>query len=250
MMLKMNQNFNFFINEYLSVRYSSYSFLIHNCLSHNFEDICLNFFENYFSDCSFINDNCLFVNKNSKFSRESIDEINEFRKKTNFHDNEIYKFIIISDVNSLDLLYLNMLLKIIEESDNKLVFFLFASSGFNILKSLKSRCFLLDYNILQDKTGNENYKIDHCDLEEIISLIQTKNNEIETVNLVHKYHIYYLYSTVERVRKNSKESGYNILNDIDKLELFLRNLNSIEQNFLNNKFYFSDYKSFVLDFLY
>ena len=246
---KINKNFNFLIKKYLSVKYSSYSFLIYNCLSCHPNSICLDFFENYFSDCGFDNGNYLFCNKNNKFSRESIDGINEFRKKTNFHNDETYKFIIISDIDCIDLLYLNMLLKIIEESDNKIVFFLFANNGFNVLKSLKSRCFLVDYNILQDKIHDINHAIFSCNFEEIINLIQTNDNEVDTINFIHKYYIYYLYNTIIYINKNSEEDKCSVLNDACKLEFFLKNLDEIEQDILNNKIHFSNYKSFLLDFL-
>jgi DNA polymerase III subunit delta' len=71
-------------------------------------------------------------------------EINQIREMISFHNkssfNEIPRFVLIDNVERLNLNSANALLKIIEEPNDNTFFILIHNSNENILSTLKSRC--------------------------------------------------------------------------------------------------------------
>jgi DNA polymerase-3 subunit delta' len=66
-----------------------------------------------------------------------------FTNKSSFNDD--YKIIIIDNVEHLNINSVNALLKIIEEPNNKIYFFLIHDNKINILDTLKSRCIKFNF---------------------------------------------------------------------------------------------------------
>ncbi len=98
--------------------------------------------------------------KNIQISK--IREMINFTNKSSFDDS--YKIILIKNLEYLNINSVNALLKIVEEPNNKIFFFLIHNSGAKILDTLKSRCikfnlYLSDENKLKivDKILNSNF---------------------------------------------------------------------------------------------
>ena len=72
-----------------------------------------------------------------------IREMINFTNKSSFNDD--YKIIIIDNVEHLNINSVNALLKIIEEPNNKIYFFLIHDNKINILDTLKSRCIKFNF---------------------------------------------------------------------------------------------------------
>ena len=73
---------------------------------------------------------------NSQISK--VREMINFTNKSSFNNG--FKIILIDNIEFLNINAINALLKIIEEPNNKLYFFLIHNSNANILDTLKSRC--------------------------------------------------------------------------------------------------------------
>ena len=106
----------------------------------------------------------LITNENDKKNIQisKIREMINFTNKSSFDDN--YKIILINNLEYLNINSINALLKIVEEPNNKILFFLIHNSGTKILDTLKSRCikfnlYLSDKNKLKviDKILNSDF---------------------------------------------------------------------------------------------
>ena len=79
---------------------------------------------------------------------EQIREMMQFQNRSSFNNKE--RFIVIEDVENLNINSSNSLLKSIEEPNNKLFFLLINNSGYNIQNTLKSRCIEFKLSITLD----------------------------------------------------------------------------------------------------
>ena len=83
--------------------------------------------------------------KNIQISK--IREMISFTNKSSFNDD--YKIILINNVEYLNINSINALLKVIEEPNNKILFFLIHNNKTKILETLKSRC--ITFNLYLNK---------------------------------------------------------------------------------------------------
>ena len=100
------------------------------------------------------------IKKNNEKKNIDIDQIREmlkFQNHSSFNNKE--KFVVIEDVENLNINSSNALLKSIEEPNNNLFFFLINSSGHKISNTLKSRCleFKMSLSLEEIKSIVNNY---------------------------------------------------------------------------------------------
>ena len=84
--------------------------------------------------------------KNIQISK--IREMINFTNKSSFNDD--CKIILIDNIEYLNVSSINALLKIVEEPNDKILFFLIHNNKFNILDTLKSRCIKFNLNLNND----------------------------------------------------------------------------------------------------
>jgi DNA polymerase III subunit delta' len=136
-------------------------------------------------------------------------EINQIREMISFHNkssfNEIPRFVLIDNIEKLNLNSANALLKIIEEPNDNIFFILIHDSNKNILSTLKSRCL--------------NFKI-NLSFHEVLNITNSLIND-NLFNLINKDLINYYKTPGEMIKliNFAKEKKIN-LNDFN-LEKFL-----------------------------
>ena len=96
-------------------------------------------------------------NDKKKIDIDQIREMIKFQNQSSFNNKE--KFIIIKDIENLNINSSNALLKSLEEPNNNLFFFLINNSGNKIPETIKSRCieFKLSLNINEVKLIVNNF---------------------------------------------------------------------------------------------
>jgi hypothetical protein len=240
-MKRIDESFYLLMTSYLSANHLSYNFLIYNYSSNIFNSVFINFLKKYL-DKEYLDDDCFrFFNGGDCFSKEYIDIINEFVKTTNFDCDSMYRFVVIQNIDLVDQIYLNMLLKTIEEPSVKVIFFFTAANGFNILKSLRSRCFLIDFNFLEKSI----FKILDVSDEDIFNVTMESEQDIgrSVLDLTCDYYIARLFSILNDEVMDSKK--------LSRLKLLLQNIDEVYQNTDGNKIeiYSCDEKSLLVDFL-
>ena len=103
-------------------------------------------------------------------------EINQIREMISFHNksnfNELPRFVLIDNIENLNLNSTNALLKVIEEPNINTYFILIHNDNKNILPTLKSRCLNFKINL----TFNETIKITNFILKE--DLFKLVNNDL------------------------------------------------------------------------
>ena len=216
--------------------------------------------------------NILNVKKKADKKNIEIDQIREIIKFTNKSSfNNKSRFILIDDVESLNVNSSNALLKSLEEPNENVYFFLLFNSEMKILDTIKSRCleYKIDLKIKDTKLIVDNYFDEH--IFEII------NNELKNYYSTPRF-IISLVSYLKENDLNISDTNINklIINIIDNkhydkhvfvkeylnyiIELFFYNHINISKKiaFKVKKYYYSkfsnikkfnlDYESFFLEF--
>ena len=100
--------------------------------------------------------------------------------------NNMTRFILIDNIETLNKNSVNALLKIIEEPNENVSFILINNSEKNILPTLKSRCLLFNINFTFDESVRVSNKILSANIFDIINhdLINYYNTPGEIVNLI------------------------------------------------------------------
>ena len=131
------------------------------------------------------------------YDKKSI-EIDQIRKminfcnKSSFNNNE--KIVLINNIEKLNKNSANALLKIIEEPNENIYFFLILDSNKDILKTLKSRCIKFNLFLTSDESIKIVKKISNLDIFELINpdLLHYYNSPGHYINLINfslKYEI-------------------------------------------------------------
>ena len=148
-------------------------------------------------------------------------EISQIRKMIDYSNkssfNGKHKFILIDNVENLNLNSLNSLLKVIEEPNEKVFFLLIHNSGAKIAPTLKSRCLFFKINLSFQQSINVTNKL-------------IDNN---IYNLLNKDYINYYNTPGDFVNliKFSKDSNLDLLNlKLNDFLLFLLNENLYKNN--------------------
>ena len=104
--------------------------------------------------------NILFINKSSEKKNIEVDQIREIVKFTNQSSfNNKSRFVIIDNVEYLNLNSSNALLKTLEEPNFNVYFFLIFNSEMKILNTIRSRCleYKIDLNLKDTSLVVDNY---------------------------------------------------------------------------------------------
>ena len=169
--------------------------------------------------------NLLYIKKKHDKKNIEVDQIREVIKFTNQSSlNNKSRFIIIDDVEFLNINSANALLKSLEEPNKNVYFFLIFNSEMKILDTIKSRC--LEYKI-DLKIKDTNIIVDNYFNDEIFVTI---NNTLIDYYSTPKF----LISLVNYLREND-------------LSISNTNINQLIKNIIENKHYIKD--SFVKDYL-
>ncbi len=169
--------------------------------------------------------NILNIKKNFDKKNIEIDQIRKIIKFTNQSSfNNKSKFIIIDDVEYLNVNSSNALLKSLEEPNNNVYFFLIFNNEMNILDTIRSRCL--------------EYRLD-LNLEDTRSIVDTyfKEKMYDTINNNLKNY----YSTPKFLI-----SLINFLNE-NSLSVSATNISELIKKIIDNKLY--DKNSFVKEYL-
>tara|TARA_B100000131_G_C18120197_1_gene612641 strand:+ start:2743 stop:3612 length:870 start_codon:yes stop_codon:yes gene_type:complete len=169
--------------------------------------------------------NILNVKKKADKKNIEIDQIREIIKFTNQSSfNNKSRFILIDDVESLNVNSSNALLKSLEEPNENVYFFLLFNSEMKILDTIKSRC--LEYKI--------DLKIK--DIKQIVDMYFNENiyNNINNSLLNYYSTPKFLISLVNYLRENDLSTSDT-------------NINKLVKNIIENKHYNKD--SFVNEYL-
>ena len=165
-------------------------------------------------------------------------EISQIRKmisytnKTSFNNKE--KIILIDNVEFLNLNSLNALLKIAEEPNENIFFFMIFDSSKKLLNTLKSRCIKYNFNISFKESINLTNKIIKDDIYNFINpkLISYYSTPGELINLLN----FSLNSKMDLLNTDLKNFLINIIeNKLYKKNHFIKNniYKYIEFYFLN-----------------
>ena len=169
--------------------------------------------------------NLLYIKKKHDKKNIEVDQIREVIKFTYQSSlNNKSRFIIIDDVEFLNINSANALLKSLEEPNKNVYFFLIFNSEMKILDTIKSRC--LEYKI-DLKIKDTNIIVDNYFNDEIFVTI---NNTLIDYYSTPKF----LISLVNYLREND-------------LSISNTNINQLIKNIIENKHYIKD--SFVKDYL-
>ena len=216
--------------------------------------------------------NILKIKKKNDKQNIEIDQIREIIKFTNQSSfNNKSRFIIIEDIEYLNINSSNALLKSLEEPNSNVYFFLIHNTEMKVLDTIKSRCleYKIDLKIKDTKLIVDNYFDEH--IFEII------NNELKNYYSTPRF-IISLVSYLKENDLNISDTNINklIINIIDNkhydkhvfvkeylnyiIELFFYNHINISKKiaFKVKKYYYSkfsnikkfnlDYESFFLEF--
>lgn len=182
-----------------------------------------------------------FFKINLKEGTQSID-INQIRdmigytNKTTFAGNK--KFILIDNVENLNINSVNALLKSIESPNKNTFFILIYDSSKKIVKTLKSRCLEFKFffnqkdkfNILNKLFNQSEIEYDSKVLENIISYYDSPGNIIKKLNYYKENKILLdeistkniVLELINSYKKNYKNDNFEILKSLIELSIFYK----------------------------
>ena len=117
-------------------------------------------------------------------------EISQVRKMINYTNkssfNDQPRFVLIDNVEHLNISSVNALLKVIEEPNDNLFFILIHNNKKSLIKTLKSRCLIFKINLTFDESINITNQLLNNNLFDLINndLINYYNSPGDYVNLV------------------------------------------------------------------
>jgi DNA polymerase III delta prime subunit len=184
-----NKFFNEIIEIFIKQNYFNYNFLITSFENENYAAILNNFFTKQNLEKNIEIEKYEFFGEN--ITTDEIREIGKLIQNSNLHS--YYKFIIIHDVEKILQNSTNTLLKTIEEPNSSTIFFFTTKNIYNILPTIKSRCFNINldhletiYNNIYNKQNKKSFKFEIKELNDsdINSLIKKdKNTKDEEVKI-------------------------------------------------------------------
>ena len=200
-----------------------------------------------------------------KANNIKISSIREIKKKISYNFDEIkYRGIIISDAHLMSIEAQNALLKSLEEPPEGVIFFLITDSVQNLLPTIKSRCWEIQFNTL----NNENLKqvltkffnIDPTDSEKVIpfangsatfasNLVENDFNKLvdETIILLRYSLAKRFHTAIKQFNNIINSYPYDSLNLV--IQLILKWLDDVikDRSGISN-FYFNNHKETFLKF--
>ena len=225
-MLLKNKFFNEIIEIFTRNHYFNYNFLISSLENENFIELCNDFFSQLNEKQSIQIEKYEFFGE--KITADEIREIGTLTQNANLHS--YYKFIIIHNIEKILQNSTNILLKIIEEPNSPVIFFFTAQNIYNILPTIKSRCFQINLNYLE-KIYNDIHKIENISKSSLFQESQKQNNESMNT-LIHK-------------DKNTKDEEILIQRYIERnFFKFLRNKRAIHKTIKNYEYQIKQIKIF------
>ena len=170
-------------------------------------------------------------NSNSQISK--VRELINFTNKSSF--NNSFKIIIIDNVELMNTSSVNALLKLVEEPNQKILFFIIHNNNKNIINTLQSRC--IKFKMFIDKTVKEEIINKFLDIEFYNNLNYDFKNDYITPGDILSLHLFFKENDI-----NEKISIEDLLklvleNKYFKKDLFLKNnLNFFVELFFIKKF--------------
>ena len=194
-----------------------------------------------------------------------ISSIREIKKKISYNFDEIkYRGIIISDAHLMSMEAQNALLKSLEEPPEGVIFFLITNSGQNLLPTIKSRCWEIQFNSLSDENLKQvltkYFNIDQNNSAKVIpfangsatfasNLVENDFNKLieETIILLRYSLAKRFHTAIKQFNDIINSYPYDSLNLV--MQLILKWLDDVikNRNDINN-FYFNNYKETILKF--
>ena len=144
-MRSKNKFFNEILELFIRAHYFNYNFLISSFNDPDYSDIFNHFFTQINETQQTQIEKYEFFGNN--ITTDEIREIGTLINNVNLH--RYYKFIIIHDVEKILQNSMNALLKTIEEPNSPTIFFFTTQKIYNILPTIKSRCFQINLNYLE-----------------------------------------------------------------------------------------------------
>ena len=170
-------------------------------------------------------------NSNSQISK--VRELINFTNKSSF--NNSFKIIIIDNVELMNASSVNALLKLVEEPNEKILFFLIHNNNKNIINTLQSRC--IKFKMFIDKTIKEEIINKYLDSEFYNNLNYDFKYDYITPGDIFSLHLFFKENDI-----NEKISIEDLLklvleNKYFKKDLFVKNnLNFFVELFFIKKF--------------
>ena len=170
-------------------------------------------------------------NSNSQISK--VRELINFTNKSSF--NNSFKIIIIDNVELMNTSSVNALLKLVEEPNEKILFFLIHNNNKNIINTLQSRC--IKFKMFIDKTIKEEIINKYLDSEFYNNLNYDFKYDYITPGDIFSLHLFFKENDI-----NEKISIEDLLklvleNKYFKKDLFVKNnLNFFVELFFIKKF--------------
>ncbi len=216
--------------------------------------------------------NILFINKRNEKKNIEIDQIRDIVKFTNQSSfNNKSRFVIIDNVESLNLNSSNALLKSLEEPNFNVYFFLIFNSEMKILNTIRSRCleYRIDLNLKHTSLIVDNYfneEIYNSVNDNFINYYSAPNFLINLITYLRENDLSISKTDVSQLIKNIIVNKHYDKNAFIKeylnyiIELFFYNNIKITKKFSYKvkKYYYSklsnirkfnlDYESFFLEF--
>ena len=215
---KEENNYNFKDNKISENNYS-YKLLLKNC-----------------------HPNFFVINKDNEKNSSQINTVREminFTNKSSFNNN--YKIVLIDNIELLNINSINALLKIIEEPNNNLYFFLIHNSNKKVLKTLSSRCINFKMFLQIDKvSGIVNNLLNNDFYSEL-------NDDFKSIYDTpgHIVSLYYLFEEYNIDKKISIEEFLNLIIDksLFKKNLFIKNnLNTFFELYFSKRIFYNKSK--------
>jgi DNA polymerase III delta prime subunit len=161
-----NNFFNEILKVFIKKQYFQYNFLFSSFQNENYIEIFDHFFEQINKEQNIQIEKYEFFGEN--MSIDEIREINTLIQNANLH--QYYKFIIIHNIEKILQNSTNTLLKTIEEPNSPTIFFFTTQNIYNILPTIKSRCFWINIDYLE-KIYNDIFNL------------QNKENQIKLIKI-------------------------------------------------------------------
>jgi DNA polymerase-3 subunit delta' len=204
-------------------------------------------------------------------------EISQIRNMINYTNkssfNNLPKFILIDNVENLNINSLNALLKVIEEPNKNVFFVLVHNDIKKILKTLKSRCLTFKINLTFDQSINIANRLLNKNIfellnKDLINYYMKPGNYISLINFseenkidLNKFNLkkFLLFLIEENYYKKSNFVKFNIFNFIELYFLKILNqstnknkISSFYTNFIHKIYYANkfnlDYESLFMEF--
>lgn len=230
---------NDIISKYLAYNYNNYVFLLNSLHKTDFSQIIQNSLKiNQLNQC----EKFLMSNKEKKITIQNVREMINFISKTSFSTN--YKVVIFEEIEKTDLISLNILLKLLEDLPNKVIFFITTNNIYFLPKTLRSRCF----PIMIEEHKSEKY----LENNNLINLFKEREfiSEQDWSKITEAIYQFFI-NLLTKFLYTSKENNININGILIKNDIlyYLDLMNDLEKKINEVKIFHYDKKTILNYFL-